>query len=155
QIEAGPARAELAQARSEKADGEDADDAVEKPDDLPDPVALVDIELPLGEAEQSAHLGAAVADDHEPTSSSSSSASRVLPVRCIKTSSSVAPPWRTHSSPGLPSARTRPPSIIKTRSQRAEASSMSCVQSSTVISRPSRSASSAACTSFFERGSSP
>src|SRR5256712_133528 len=153
QVEGAAGHPQRPQARGEEADRQHADDAVEEPHDLPAPVALVDVELPLGKAEQGAHLGSAHAD--HVTASSASSASSVFPVRSMKTSSSVAAPCRARSSSGEPSASTRPPSSISTRSHSADASSMSWVQSRTVISRSARSVSSTAWTSFLERGSSP
>src|SRR5436190_7356158 len=114
QVEAGVACSERVETRGEKADRQHADDAVEEPDDFPDPVALVDVELPLGEAEQRPHLRAP--HPNHASTSSSSSASSFLPVSCMKTSSSVPEPWRSQSSMGVPSASTRPPSSMSTRS---------------------------------------
>src|SRR5207249_11437118 len=128
-----PARADRVQPGRQEADREDADDALEEPADLPDPVALVDVELPLGEAEERAQVGAPDIDRHVDTSAGSSSASSVLPVRCMKTPSSVAPPCARQSAAGLPTASTRPTSIISTRLPSSAASPISCVTSTTVL----------------------
>src|SRR5207245_466265 len=123
--------------RREIADRQHADQAVEEPYDLPHPVALDDVHLPLGKAEQGVHLGVSYLDAHSPSSSPSSC--RLLPDRSMNTSSSaLACPscaYRRHSSSGVPSASTRPASIMRTRSHSSAASSMSCVHRRTVTSR--------------------
>src|SRR5579872_5573388 len=142
QVERAGVRAERAEPRCEIPDRKHADQAVEEPHDLPHPVALDDVELPLGEPEQRVQLRMPYSGAHQAGTSSSASASSFLPVRRMNTSSRVAAspsPYVRISSAGLPSASTRPPSIIRTRSHSAAASSMSCVQRSTVTSRSARS----------------
>src|SRR4029077_20066586 len=131
QVEPDAARAERAQSRGEEADGEDTDHAVEKPHDLPPPVTADRVHRSLGEAEHRIQLASLHSDVHGATTPSASSsaspsswASKDLPVSCMKTSSSVSDSCRSQSSAGVPSARTRPLSIIRTRSNKAAASPM-------------------------------
>src|SRR5260370_2375856 len=138
----------------QKADGEHADQAVEEPDDFPQPVALDDMKLALRESEERIQLRVADPDsDAHVNSSFSSATAKLLPVRCMKTSSRVGSVFpfacRRQSSSGLPSASTRPPSIISTRAHSSAASAMSCVHRRTVTSRSSRSTCTGGCTSFL------
>src|SRR4029077_10016421 len=90
QVEGGALGAQRAQARGQEADREHADEAVEEPDDFPEPVPLDDVHLPLRDAAERVQLCVPYPDSdaHVPSSFSSASA-KLLPVRCMKTSSSV------------------------------------------------------------------
>src|ERR1019366_2830534 len=138
--------AERSQSGRQVADAERADDAVDEPDDFPDPVPLVEVALALEESEERirletqtwrGHLDAAYLRAHHSSSCSASlSSSKVFPVSRRNTSSSDAPSpfWLccARSSAGVPSARILPRSRMITRSQSRSASSRSWVLSSTV-----------------------
>src|SRR5256885_8261791 len=144
------------QPRREIADAQHAHQVVEQPNQLPRPVAPVEILLPLDEADERVQLPAEHVSGHSSFSSSSSSSR--LPVSAMKASSrlpSVLPACMRISSAGLPSASTRPWSMTTTRSHSTSASCRSCVQSSTVAARSRRIDRTNSWTSRLQRGSRP
>src|SRR6202162_5838599 len=147
---------ERRQAGGKVADAEHADQVVEEPDRLPQPVPTVEVLLPLDEADERVQLPAERIANHSSFASSSSSSR--FPVSFMKASSRLpptSPAWAPISSAGVPSARTRPWSSTSTWSQSTSASSRSWVQSRTVAARSRRMVRTSSWTSRFERGSRP
>src|SRR3982074_2766412 len=72
----------------QEADRKHAHQAVEEPYALPQPVALDNVQLPLGKAEERIQLGMPYPGDaHGSSVSFASAIAKVFPVRCMKTSS--------------------------------------------------------------------
>src|SRR5262249_2108219 len=101
-----PARAQRPQARGQVADAENADQAVDQPHGLPQPVALYQVLLALDEADERVGFAAQRRRQHaycSSTCSASTSASSIPRPESSKNRSSRRPSWL-----GRPSASTRP-----------------------------------------------
>src|SRR5262249_12181751 len=139
-------------------------DRPEQERDVPEQVALRQVEVALddaGEPDQlvpdrlRARQRCAHYANTSRSLSSSVSSSNVRPVAAKKASSRVSTPKRSFTSSTGSRKSRRPRSSRPTRSASASASPMSCVHSRIVASCSARTSRMNSCTSTFERASSP